>query len=135
MSDSPEPEEDVDLLVDDVLGEDAEAVLVLDGSGRAELAERALGHLEARKSGDNIVSSASRGEEGCYINVALDAPLVWCVLVTELNFFKPQEVLIEFISVIALNETFCFSSNPFSNSMQSLPSRYKSQSPACLDSY
>ena len=43
--DVPEPQEDVDLLVDDVHGEDAEAVLVLDRAGGAVLVEGALGHL------------------------------------------------------------------------------------------
>jgi hypothetical protein len=42
---SPEPEEDVDLFVDDVLGENAEAVLVLDSTGGTVLVERALRHL------------------------------------------------------------------------------------------
>ena len=43
--DVPEPEEDVDLLVDDVHGQDAEAVLVLDRAGGTVLVEGALGHL------------------------------------------------------------------------------------------
>ena len=43
--DEPEPEEDVDLLVDDVEGEDAEAVVPGDGAGGAVLVEGALGHL------------------------------------------------------------------------------------------
>jgi hypothetical protein len=42
---SPEPQEDVDLFVDDVLGENAEAVLVLDSTGGTVLVERALRHL------------------------------------------------------------------------------------------
>ena len=40
----PDPEEDVDLLVDDVDGEDALRVVALDGARGAVLAERALGH-------------------------------------------------------------------------------------------
>ena len=43
--DEPEPEEDVDLLVEDVHAEDAEGVEPLDGSGPAILVEDALGHL------------------------------------------------------------------------------------------
>ena len=41
----PEPEEDVDLFVDDVLSENAKSILVLDSSGRTVLVERALRHL------------------------------------------------------------------------------------------
>ena len=41
----PEPEEDVDLLVDDVEGEDAEAVFLLDRAGGTVLEERALRDL------------------------------------------------------------------------------------------
>jgi len=44
-ADEPEPEEDVDLLDDDVDGEDAESVMVLDGSRSSVLVEGALGHL------------------------------------------------------------------------------------------
>ena len=40
----PEPDEDVDLLVDDVEGEDAQHVVVLDVAGRPVLVERALCH-------------------------------------------------------------------------------------------
>merc|ERR1719284_1651814 len=43
--DEPEPEEDVDLLVDDVVGQDAEAILVLHGTGGTILVEGALGDL------------------------------------------------------------------------------------------
>ena len=43
--DEPEPEEDVDLLVDDVHGQEAEAVLALDGAGGTVLVEGALGQL------------------------------------------------------------------------------------------
>jgi hypothetical protein len=39
------PDEDVDLLVDDVQGQDTEAVLLLDRAGRAVLEEGTLGHL------------------------------------------------------------------------------------------
>jgi hypothetical protein len=39
------PDEDVDLLVDDVQGQDAEAVLLLDRAGGTVLEEGALGHL------------------------------------------------------------------------------------------
>ena len=49
--DEPEPEKDVDLLVDDVEGEDAEAVVLLHGAGGAELVERALGHLGEHPGG------------------------------------------------------------------------------------
>ena len=42
--DEPEPEEDVDLLVDDVEREKTERVVLLDLSRRSELVERALGH-------------------------------------------------------------------------------------------
>ena len=41
----PEPEEDIDLLVDDVKGEDAEAVVLGDGARGPVLVEGALGHL------------------------------------------------------------------------------------------
>jgi len=44
-ADIPEPEDDVDLLDDDVEGEDAQTVIVLDGSRGAVLVERALSHL------------------------------------------------------------------------------------------
>lgn len=40
----PEPEEYVDLLVDDVQGQDAHGVVLLELTGNAELAEGALGH-------------------------------------------------------------------------------------------
>ena len=40
----PEPDEDVDLLVDDVEREDAQHVVVLDVAGRPILVERALRH-------------------------------------------------------------------------------------------
>ena len=40
----PEPDEDVDLLVDDVEGEDAQHVVVLDVAGRPVLVKRALRH-------------------------------------------------------------------------------------------
>ena len=43
--DEPEPEEDVDLLVDNVQRQDAQRVKLLHGSGRTELVELALGHL------------------------------------------------------------------------------------------
>ena len=41
----PEPQEDVDLLVDDVDGEDAEAVKHLDSPSGTEPLEGAFGHL------------------------------------------------------------------------------------------
>ena len=41
--DEPDPEDDEDLLVDDVLREDAEGVLFLDGAGGTVLREVALG--------------------------------------------------------------------------------------------
>jgi len=43
--DEPEPEEDVDLLVDDVEREDAQTVELLHRPGRTKLVECALGHL------------------------------------------------------------------------------------------
>ena len=43
--DEPEPQEHVDLLVDDVHGQNAEAVLALDRAGGTVLVEGALGHL------------------------------------------------------------------------------------------
>ena len=43
--DEPEPEEDVDLLVERVERQNAEAVLDFDGSRMAEIVEGALGHL------------------------------------------------------------------------------------------
>ena len=43
--DEPEPEEDVDLLIDDVEGQHAQAVMSLRGPARPELVEAALGHL------------------------------------------------------------------------------------------
>lgn len=41
----PEPEEDVNLFIDDVDGQDAEAVLELDRAGGTVVVERALGHF------------------------------------------------------------------------------------------
>jgi hypothetical protein len=49
-AEEPEPEEDVDLLVHDVEGEDAEAVHCLDGAGRAVLFKRALRHLPTQQT-------------------------------------------------------------------------------------
>ena len=46
--DEPEPEQDVELLVDNVEGQDAQRVKLLHGSGRTELVELALGHLNNR---------------------------------------------------------------------------------------
>ena len=46
QDDEPEPEEDVDLLVDDVEREDAQTVELLHRPGRTKLVECALGHLE-----------------------------------------------------------------------------------------
>ena len=57
----PDPEEDVDLLVDDVDGEDALRVVALDRAGGAELAEGALGH--AREHARHWVDPGSRLEE------------------------------------------------------------------------
>ena len=42
QEDEPEVEEDVDLLVDDVDGQDAQRVVGLDGAGRSVLVEPAL---------------------------------------------------------------------------------------------
>ena len=44
-NDKPEPEEDVDFLVDDVQGEDAESVKPLNSTRRTELVEGAFSHL------------------------------------------------------------------------------------------
>ena len=46
QDDEPEPEEDIDLLVDDVEGEDAEPIKLLHRPGRTKLVECALGHLK-----------------------------------------------------------------------------------------
>ena len=46
QEDEPEPEEDVDLLVDDVERENAEPVKLLHRPGRTKLVECALCHLE-----------------------------------------------------------------------------------------
>ncbi len=43
--DEPEPDEDEDLLVDDVERQHADAVLDFDGAGRAVLVEGAFGYL------------------------------------------------------------------------------------------
>jgi hypothetical protein len=43
--DQPEPDEDVDLLVDDVEREHAEAILLLDSAGGTVVVEGTLGHL------------------------------------------------------------------------------------------
>ncbi len=43
--DEPEPEEDVDLLVDDVERQHTQCVEFLDSAGSTELVELALGHL------------------------------------------------------------------------------------------
>ena len=48
--DEPEPQEDVDLLVDDVQGKHAQAVLLLNSSRRTILVESALGHLKRKSS-------------------------------------------------------------------------------------
>ena len=48
--DEPEPEEDVDLLVDDVEGQHAQAVMPLCGPAGAELVEAALCHLREDNS-------------------------------------------------------------------------------------
>jgi DNA-directed RNA polymerase delta subunit len=45
-SDEPEPEEDVDLFIDYVEGQEAECVVFLDLPGCSELVERAFGHSE-----------------------------------------------------------------------------------------
>ena len=45
QEDEPEVEEDVDLLIDDVEGQHAQAVMPLSGATRPELVEAALGHL------------------------------------------------------------------------------------------
>ena len=58
----PDPEEDVDLLVDDVDGEDALCVVPLDGARGAVLAESALGH--AREHPRHRVDPGSGLQEG-----------------------------------------------------------------------
>ena len=47
--DSPEPEKDVNLLVDDVLSENAKAVLDLNSTGGTVLMEGAFRHLCKKK--------------------------------------------------------------------------------------
>ena len=47
--DEPEPEEDVDLLVDDVQRQHAQRVELLDRTGGTELVELTLGHLHTSK--------------------------------------------------------------------------------------
>ena len=49
--DVPQPEEDVDLLVDDVHGQDAEAVVALHGARGTVLVECALGDLKDEQCG------------------------------------------------------------------------------------
>lgn len=49
--DKPEPEDRVDLLVDDVERHHAKRVVLLYGAGRAVLVEDALGHLETGRKG------------------------------------------------------------------------------------
>ena len=53
--DKPEPQEDIDLLVDDVESEDAETVLVLDGARGTILVEGALGHLGLKLNLDYLL--------------------------------------------------------------------------------
>ena len=50
QEDHPEPEEDVDLLIDDVQGKHTQAVLFLNSSRRTILVESALGHLKRKSS-------------------------------------------------------------------------------------
>ena len=47
--DKPEPEEDVNLLVDDVEGQNANAVKLLNASGGSELVKSALGDLDGER--------------------------------------------------------------------------------------
>ena len=46
QSDEPEPEEDEDLLVDDVHGQDAQTVFVLNGAWGTVFVESAFRHLK-----------------------------------------------------------------------------------------
>ena len=47
--DEPEPKEDVNLLVDDVEGQNANAVKLLNASGGSELVKSALGDLDGER--------------------------------------------------------------------------------------
>ena len=49
-NDEPEPEEHVYLLVDDVEGQHAQRIQLLDRAGATELVELALGHLHCKNS-------------------------------------------------------------------------------------
>ena len=49
QDDEPEPQEDVDLLVDDVEGQDAHGVVTLDRAGGTVFVEVAFGHSERIK--------------------------------------------------------------------------------------
>ncbi len=60
--DKPEPEEDIDLLVNDVEGEDAEAIKLLNSPRRTELVEGALGDLG--EDGSHWVPPVFWGEFG-----------------------------------------------------------------------
>ena len=53
QQDEPEPEEHVNLLVDDVQREDAQAVDFLNCTGRTKFVERAFGHLGEYLRGNN----------------------------------------------------------------------------------
>ena len=44
-NDEPEPEEDIQLLIDNVEGEDAESIVSLDSAGRSKLVKTALSNL------------------------------------------------------------------------------------------
>ena len=44
--DEPEPEEDVDLLVNDVQGKNTKTIKLLDSTRRTKLVELAFGHLK-----------------------------------------------------------------------------------------
>ena len=57
---SPEPEEDVDLLVYDVLSENAKSVLILNSTGRTVLVERALRHLQANRKSYNVLQKHTK---------------------------------------------------------------------------
>ena len=51
QGDEPEPQKDEDLLVDDVHGQDAEAVVFLHSAGVPIFVERAFGDLERKARG------------------------------------------------------------------------------------
>jgi len=59
-NEKPEPDEDVNLFVDNVKRQNAESIMLLDVAGSAELVERALGH--AREDVDHRINSILLGD-------------------------------------------------------------------------